>query len=131
MLLCSRYIVYTSSSNCVISPQAKYNSRAASLYRDKVHQLATAAMRQHGTSLHLDGGRKKSECEEKEVDFFASITQQEKDAFDDALNSQVHVLFRDVEAALFLVPLPALPHPWCHPRRTRIFFFFRCAFASL
>ena len=47
-------------------------------------------MRKHGTSLHIDGGRKKSEGEEKEVDFFDSITQEEKDAFNTAaLDSQV------------------------------------------
>ena len=50
-------------------------------------------MRQHGTALHLDGGRKKSEGEEKEVDFFASITQQEKDAFDNALSPPVKRVF--------------------------------------
>jgi len=81
--------------------QAKYNSRAASLYRDKVHQLASAAMRQHGTALHLDGGRKKSEGEEKEVDFFASITQQEKDAFDNALSAEPQ--------PVLLTPSPSAP----------------------
>lgn len=67
--------------------QAKYNSRAATLYRDKLHHLASAAMRQHGTALHIDGGRKKSESEDKdkEVDFFESIASQGKDAFDSAL----------------------------------------------
>jgi len=68
--------------------QAKYNSRAASLYRDKLHQLASTAMRQHGTALHIDGGRKKSEGEDKEVDFFESIATEGKDAFDTALEIQ-------------------------------------------
>ena len=35
--------------------QEKYNSRAAQLYREKLHQLATKAMKQYGTkvSKHL------------------------------------------------------------------------------
>lgn len=34
--------------------QQKYKSRAATLYREKLHALAAAAMRLHGTKLHLD-----------------------------------------------------------------------------
>jgi len=76
--------------------QAKYNSRAASMYRDKLHQLASAAMRRHGTALHVDagGGRKKSEGEQKEVDFFEEeiAGKKEKDAFDaaDAAHAFIH-----------------------------------------
>ena len=31
--------------------QQKYNSRAAQLYREKLHQLATKALKQHGTKV--------------------------------------------------------------------------------
>ena len=31
--------------------QQKYNSRAAQLYREKLHQLATKAMKQYGTKV--------------------------------------------------------------------------------
>ncbi|XP_059537415.1 ADP-ribosylation factor GTPase-activating protein 3 isoform X2 [Myotis daubentonii] len=53
--------------------KAKYNSRAAQLYRDKIKSLASQAARKHGTDLWLDG------CvtpplspAPKEDDFFAS-----------------------------------------------------------
>ncbi|XP_054575577.1 ADP-ribosylation factor GTPase-activating protein 3 isoform X2 [Eptesicus fuscus] len=53
--------------------KAKYNSRAAQLYRDKIKALASQAARKHGTDLWLDG------CvtpplspAPKEDDFFAS-----------------------------------------------------------
>jgi len=94
---------FTSHGSNTNDAQAKYNSRAASLYRDKLHQLASTAMRQHGTSLHIDGGRKKSEGEDKEVDFFESITQQEKDAFDNALDTQPQ--------SVVLTPTPSAAPP--------------------
>uniref|UniRef100_A0A8C6R3R3 ADP-ribosylation factor GTPase-activating protein 3 n=1 Tax=Nannospalax galili TaxID=1026970 RepID=A0A8C6R3R3_NANGA len=56
---------------------AKYNSRAAQLYREKVKSLATQATRKHGTDLWLDS------CvvppvspSPKEEDFFTSHTSE-------------------------------------------------------
>ncbi|CAH1250838.1 ARFGAP2 [Branchiostoma lanceolatum] len=52
----------------------KYNSRAATLYKDKLHGLASAAMRKYGTQLHFDTGHghinEPASPEHKEVDFF-------------------------------------------------------------
>ncbi|XP_066264799.1 ADP-ribosylation factor GTPase-activating protein 2-like isoform X3 [Branchiostoma lanceolatum] len=52
----------------------KYNSRAATLYKDKLHGLASAAMRKYGTQLHFDTGHghinEPTSPEHKEVDFF-------------------------------------------------------------
>ncbi|CAF1295295.1 unnamed protein product [Adineta ricciae] len=54
--------------------QQKYNSRAAQLYREKLHQLATKAIKQYGTKLFLDDAHKsehsQSTSEKKEGDFF-------------------------------------------------------------
>lgn len=59
--------------NCITTDaQQKYNSRAATLYRDKLTTLAQQAMKQHGTTLfldtheHDDSSNKKAEDE----DFF-------------------------------------------------------------
>ncbi|KAK3581877.1 hypothetical protein CHS0354_003187 [Potamilus streckersoni] len=51
--------------------QQKYHSRAASMYRDKLHSLATQAMKLHGTKLHIDSQHDPTSPEAKEVDFFA------------------------------------------------------------
>ncbi|XP_078582837.1 ADP-ribosylation factor GTPase-activating protein 2-like isoform X1 [Branchiostoma floridae x Branchiostoma japonicum] len=51
----------------------KYNSRAATLYKDKLHGLASAAMRKYGTQLHIDTHghmHEPTSPEHKEVDFF-------------------------------------------------------------
>eukprot|EP00058_Branchiostoma_floridae_P008393 XP_002593881.1 hypothetical protein BRAFLDRAFT_58300 [Branchiostoma floridae] len=51
----------------------KYNSRAATLYKDKLHGLASAAMRKYGTQLHIDfhgHNHEPTSPEHKEVDFF-------------------------------------------------------------
>jgi hypothetical protein len=56
-------------------------SRAASLYRDKLHQLASAAVRKNGRTIHLDSARKKSESEEKDVDFFESHSNDDSFKF--------------------------------------------------
>ncbi|CAF1167643.1 unnamed protein product [Adineta ricciae] len=59
--------------------QQKYNSRAAQLYREKLHQLATKAMKQYGTKLFLDDGnkneRRQSTSERKDEDFFHEHSQ--------------------------------------------------------
>jgi ADP-ribosylation factor GTPase-activating protein 2/3 len=40
--------------NCTTKDiQQKYNSRAAQLYREKLHSLATKAMKQYGTKVSL------------------------------------------------------------------------------
>jgi len=59
--------------------QQKYNSRAAQLYREKLHQLATKAMKQYGTKIFLDDGHKhdqtQSTSDKKEDDFFHEHSQ--------------------------------------------------------
>ncbi|KAJ8261822.1 hypothetical protein GJAV_G00158820 [Gymnothorax javanicus] len=60
--------------NCTATAaNAKYNSRAAQLYRDKIKTLATQATRQHGTELWLDSQAPLSPTspEDKHVDFFS------------------------------------------------------------
>ncbi|KAL4658410.1 ADP-ribosylation factor GTPase-activating protein 3 [Arapaima gigas] len=56
---------------------AKYNSRAAQLYREKIKTLATQATRQHGTELWLESQSCVSPTspQNKQVDFFALHTQ--------------------------------------------------------
>ncbi|XP_063164323.1 ADP-ribosylation factor GTPase-activating protein 3 isoform X2 [Candoia aspera] len=52
---------------------AKYSSRTAQLYRDKVRSLAAQATRKYGTDLWIDGcGVPPLSPQEKEEDFFAS-----------------------------------------------------------
>ncbi|KAG8197610.1 hypothetical protein JTE90_001542 [Oedothorax gibbosus] len=57
--------------------QVKYNSRAAQLYRDKLHHQAAAAMRLHGTKVHIDipHAEAPTSPEKKELDFFQDIAQ--------------------------------------------------------
>ncbi|KAF4517162.1 hypothetical protein B566_EDAN006461 [Ephemera danica] len=54
---------------------AKYNSRAAQLYREKLHQMAIQAMRVHGNKVHLDSTHEHNSAndDKKEVDFFEEI----------------------------------------------------------
>ncbi|KAK7886118.1 hypothetical protein WMY93_025739 [Mugilogobius chulae] len=56
---------------------AKYNSRAAQLYREKIKTLATQATRRHGTELWLDSQAPLSPTspDEKHLDFFSLHTQ--------------------------------------------------------
>jgi len=62
------------SHNCHTNDaQQKYNSRAASMYRDKLSQDATKAMRLYGDKLHIDAGNDEVE-ETKETDFFDSMS---------------------------------------------------------
>ncbi|CAB3362816.1 Hypothetical predicted protein [Cloeon dipterum] len=58
--------------------QQKYNSRAAHLYREKLHQSAIQAMRIHGTKVHLDVSQDltATKKEEEEIDFFENISSQ-------------------------------------------------------
>ncbi|XP_007438692.1 ADP-ribosylation factor GTPase-activating protein 3-like [Python bivittatus] len=52
---------------------AKYSSRTAQLYRDKIRSLAAQATRKHGTDLWIDAcGAPPLSPQEKEEDFFAS-----------------------------------------------------------
>ncbi|XP_044306768.1 ADP-ribosylation factor GTPase-activating protein 3 isoform X3 [Varanus komodoensis] len=52
---------------------AKYSSRAAQLYREKIKTLAAQATRKHGTDLWIEGcGAPPLSPQEKEEDFFAS-----------------------------------------------------------
>ncbi|XP_061438313.1 ADP-ribosylation factor GTPase-activating protein 3 isoform X2 [Rhineura floridana] len=52
---------------------AKYSSRAAQLYREKIKSLAAQATRKYGTDLWIDGGGAPPlSPQEKEEDFFAS-----------------------------------------------------------
>ncbi|XP_069696142.1 ADP-ribosylation factor GTPase-activating protein 2 isoform X2 [Periplaneta americana] len=73
--------------NCTTTDaQQKYASRAAQLYREKLHQMAIQAMRLHGTKLHLESAAEPSPVEEKkEVDFFAehSSINENNDNFTD------------------------------------------------
>ncbi|RXM30174.1 Protein kinase C and casein kinase substrate in neurons 2 protein [Acipenser ruthenus] len=56
---------------------AKYNSRAAQLYREKIKSLASQATRKQGTDLWLDshGPSSPTSPQHKEEDFFAVHTQ--------------------------------------------------------
>lgn len=55
---------------------AKYNSRAANLYREKIKTLASQATRKHGTELWIDGcGAPPLSPQQKEEDFFATHSE--------------------------------------------------------
>ncbi|GBN06846.1 ADP-ribosylation factor GTPase-activating protein 2 [Araneus ventricosus] len=55
--------------------QQKYNSRAAQLYREKLHSQAVSAMRLHGTKLHIDIPHAEipASPDKKETDFFEGL----------------------------------------------------------
>ncbi|XP_063236524.1 ADP-ribosylation factor GTPase-activating protein 2 [Bacillus rossius redtenbacheri] len=77
--------------NCATTDaQQKYNSRAAQLYREKLHHLAIQAMRLHGTKLHLEAHTEPAaKTEEKEDDFFSEhskIEAQVEENLEDNLN---------------------------------------------
>jgi len=68
------------SHNCTSTDtQVKYNSRAAQLYREKLHQAAAQAMRLHGTKVHIETGGEAGGEEEassaKNDDFFDNHEQ--------------------------------------------------------
>ncbi|XP_074680135.1 ADP-ribosylation factor GTPase-activating protein 2 isoform X1 [Strix aluco] len=56
---------------------AKYNSRAAQMYREKIRQLASAAMAKYGTDLLIDGlsGALGHSPDKSDADFFMEHTQ--------------------------------------------------------
>ncbi|XP_007519129.1 ADP-ribosylation factor GTPase-activating protein 2 isoform X2 [Erinaceus europaeus] len=55
---------------------AKYNSRAAQMYREKIRQLGSAALAKHGTDLWIDTSSAPTHSpEKKDSDFFTEHTQ--------------------------------------------------------
>ncbi|CAN9506618.1 unnamed protein product [Ophioblennius macclurei] len=61
---------------------AKYNSRAAQMYREKIRQQANAALSKYGTDLWIDssaGGAPATPSEKKEADFFEENIQSAND----------------------------------------------------
>ncbi|KAM9328242.1 ADP-ribosylation factor GTPase-activating protein 3 [Pholidichthys leucotaenia] len=71
-------ITFFNQHGCKASAaNAKYNSRAAQLYREKIKTLATQATRRHGTELWLDSQAPLSPTspDDKQVDFFSLHSQ--------------------------------------------------------
>ncbi|XP_030576264.1 ADP-ribosylation factor GTPase-activating protein 3 isoform X1 [Archocentrus centrarchus] len=71
-------IAFFNQHGCKASAaNAKYNSRAAQLYREKIKTLATQATRRHGTELWLDSQAPLSPTspDDKQVDFFSLHSQ--------------------------------------------------------
>lgn len=69
---------FFSQHGCTTSAaNAKYNSRAAALYRERIKSLASQATRQHGTELWLEGQAPLSPTSplDKHEDFFTQLTQ--------------------------------------------------------
>jgi len=65
------------SHNCqTTDAQQKYNSRAASMYRDKLSQEATKAMRLYGDKVHIDAGSDEAVEAPKEDDFFNTMSSE-------------------------------------------------------
>lgn len=71
----AKALAFFRSQNCNTNDaQVKYSSRAAQLYREKLHQAAAQAMRLHGTKLFIEAGHDREEEEEEkpeEEDFFS------------------------------------------------------------
>ncbi|MEQ2315372.1 ADP-ribosylation factor GTPase-activating protein 2 [Ameca splendens] len=57
---------------------SKYNSRAAQMYREKIRQLANAALSKYGTQLWIDSsaGGPSAAPEKKDDDFFAEHSKR-------------------------------------------------------
>ena len=96
--------------NCnTTDTQLKYKSRAAQLYRDKLHGEAAKAMRVHGTKLFISAPQNKDDDneddfakKEDEADFF----EQHPNAEDTSANfeaSQSVSLAKSVAAVSFLL----------------------------
>ena len=99
--------------NCnTTDTQLKYKSRAAQLYRDKLHGEAAKAMRVHGTKLFISAPQNKDDDEnddfakkEDEADFF----EQHSNAEDNSANieaSQSVSLAKSVAAVSFFTNSP-------------------------
>ncbi|XP_063403769.1 ADP-ribosylation factor GTPase-activating protein 2-like isoform X1 [Mytilus trossulus] len=58
--------------------QQKYHSRAAELYKGKLHSLATQAMKLHGTKVHIESHHDSTSPVHKEVDFFDAHTEDKE-----------------------------------------------------
>jgi len=89
----SNAMLFFRQHNCsTTDAQAKYHSRAAALYKEKLAAMAVQAMRIHGTQLHLDGNAiEAAPPEKKEEDFFAvheSSAPAKPEASESMLNSR-------------------------------------------
>jgi ADP-ribosylation factor GTPase-activating protein 2/3 len=90
----AKALTFFRSQNCTSTDtQVKYNSRAAQLYREKLHHAAAQAMRLHGTKVHIDTGSDSVAAEtataqhKQEEDFFSSHEQMLQPAAADAILS--------------------------------------------
>jgi len=89
------------SHNCnMTDTQQKYNSRAASMYRDKLSQDAAKAMRMYGDKLHIDAGAEEQEEAKEETDFFSSLSTSEAPAGDSGLNIPVPAAAQETQPDL-------------------------------
>jgi len=89
----SNAMLFFRQHNCsTTDAQAKYHSRAAALYKEKLAAMAVQAMRIHGTQLHLDGHAVETTVpEKKEEDFFAvheSSVPARPESIESMLNSR-------------------------------------------
>ncbi|XP_054261981.1 ADP-ribosylation factor GTPase-activating protein 2 isoform X2 [Macrosteles quadrilineatus] len=112
--------------NCVTTDaQQKYNSRAAQLYREKLHTAAVHAMRIHGTkleisprevsfllgraSLHIEPSHEHQTSKEEkkeEVDFFAEHSTESQFNYD---NQNLNVDNRSTNGNVTTASKPMLP----------------------
>lgn len=66
---------YFDQQNCTSKDsKAKYNSRCAQTYREKLHQLAVKAQRNYGNKLFFDDATEQPVKEAEPVDFFEEST---------------------------------------------------------
>lgn len=87
----AKALTFFRSQNCTTTDtQMKYNSRAAQMYREKLHQVAAQAMRLHGTKVHIDTGNevsKEESTKDKEDDFFSTHEQLQPGVEDEVRQS--------------------------------------------